>query len=80
MSLRKKDELMAVLNGVVVDLATPLNISRWWNLGFILFICLIMQILRGLFLAIDYTSCVDLAFDNMIHTCVDINIGWILRG
>lgn len=50
-----------------------------WNFGSILGLCLIIQILRGLFLAIHYIPNTDIAFQRVIHICRDVNIGWIIR-
>lgn len=42
-------------------------------------ICLIIQIITGLFLAIHYSGHVTLSFDNLTYICRDINNGWLLR-
>lgn len=63
----------------LTDLPTPSNISLWWNFGSILGLCLIVQILSGLFLAIHYTPDTQLAFNRIIHICRDVNYGWLLR-
>lgn len=41
--------------------------------------CLIIQILTGIFLAMHYTTHVDLAFASVEHIMRDVNFGWLLR-
>lgn len=77
--IRKAHPLFKIANGALVDLPAPSNISAWWNFGSLLGICLGIQILTGLFLAIHYTARVDLAFSRVAHICRDVNYGWLLR-
>nr|BAM78420.1 cytochrome b [Tetraodon fluviatilis] len=78
-SLRKTHPLMKIANDMVVDLPTPSNISAWWNFGSLLGLCLIAQILTGLFLAMHYTSDIATAFSSVAHICRDVNYGWLIR-
>ena len=41
--------------------------------------CLIIQILTGIFLAMHYTPHIDLAFASVEHIMRDVNYGWLLR-
>nr|AIY51567.1 cytochrome b [Xenophysogobio nudicorpa] len=78
-SLRKTHPLMKIANDALVDLPTPSNISAWWNFGSLLGLCLIAQILTGLFLAMHYTSDISTAFSSVTHICRDVNYGWLIR-
>nr|YP_009745460.1 cytochrome b [Epophthalmia elegans]QIH29906.1 cytochrome b [Epophthalmia elegans] len=78
-ALRNQHPLFKIANNSLVDLPTPSNISMWWNFGSLLGLCLIIQILTGLFLAMHYTANVDMAFLSVNHICRDVNYGWILR-
>nr|BAO85015.1 cytochrome b [Rhodeus sinensis] len=78
-SLRKTHPLMKIANDALVDLPTPSNISVWWNFGSLLGLCLISQILTGLFLAMHYTSDISTAFSSVNHICRDVNYGWLIR-
>nr|ALA09990.1 cytochrome b [Tanichthys albonubes] len=71
--------LMKIANDALVDLPTPPNISAWWNFGSLLGLCLITQILTGLFLAMHYTSDISTAFSSVAHICRDVNYGWLIR-
>nr|BAS04659.1 cytochrome b [Cobitis takatsuensis] len=78
-SLRKTHPLFKIANDALVDLPTPSNISVWWNFGSLLGLCLITQILTGLFLAMHYTSDISTAFSSVAHICRDVNYGWLIR-
>nr|AKR75566.1 cytochrome b [Microphysogobio chenhsienensis] len=78
-SLRKIHPLMKIANDALVDLPTPSNISVGWNFGSLLGLCLITQILTGLFLAMHYTSKISTAFSSVAHICRDVNYGWLIR-
>nr|UZC53574.1 cytochrome b [Artemia sinica]UZC53587.1 cytochrome b [Artemia sinica] len=79
LSLRKTQPTLKIINSALVDLPVPANISIWWNFGSLLGLCLIVQIITGLFLAMHYTASVDLAFSSVAHICRDVNYGWLLR-
>nr|YP_009995400.1 cytochrome b [Ochthebius himalayae]QNP09816.1 cytochrome b [Ochthebius himalayae] len=68
-----------ILNNSLIDLPSPSNISSWWNFGSLLGLCLMIQIITGLFLAMHYTANIDMAFNSVIHICRDVNWGWMLR-
>ena len=77
--IRKEHPLFKIANGALVDLPAPSNITAWWNFGSLLGLCLGIQIVTGLFLAIHYTANIDLAFSSVAHICRDVNYGWLLR-
>nr|AIG93772.1 cytochrome b [Monodelphis americana]AIG93774.1 cytochrome b [Monodelphis americana] len=78
-NLRKTHPLMKIINHSFIDLPAPSNISAWWNFGSLLGICLVIQILTGLFLAMHYTSDTLTAFSSVAHICRDVNYGWLIR-
>lgn len=77
--IRTSHPLFKIANNALIDLPAPINISAWWNFGSLLGLCLIIQILTGLFLAIHYTADIRLAFNRVNHICRDVNYGWLLR-
>uniref|UniRef100_A0A342TDR9 Cytochrome b n=2 Tax=Microtus TaxID=10053 RepID=A0A342TDR9_9RODE len=77
--IRKKHPLIKIINHSFIDLPAPSNISSWWNFGSLLGLCLIAQILTGLFLAMHYTSDTATAFSSVAHICRDVNYGWLIR-
>nr|YP_009919024.1 cytochrome b [Norellisoma spinimanum]QMP96617.1 cytochrome b [Norellisoma spinimanum] len=77
--LRIKHPILMITNNALVDLPAPINISSWWNFGSLLGLCLIMQIVTGLFLAMHYAADINMAFNSVNHICRDVNYGWLLR-
>ena len=74
-----KQPLLAAVNDHLIDYPTPANLSYWWGFGSTAGICLIVQILTGIFLAMHYTPHIDLAFLSVEHIMRDVEGGWFLR-
>lgn len=66
-------------NSYVVDAPTPSNLNYLWNFGSLLSICLIIQIVTGVFLAMHYNPSVSEAFNSIEHIMRDVNYGWLIR-
>lgn len=77
--IRKTHPILKIINGSLIDLPTPSNISTWWNFGSLLRLCLIIQILTGLFLTMYYTANIELAFYRVNYICRNVNYGWLIR-
>nr|YP_010170679.1 cytochrome b [Pyrops candelaria]QRZ60686.1 cytochrome b [Pyrops candelaria] len=67
------------INSFLIDLPSPSNISLWWNFGSLLGMCLIIQIMSGLFLAMHYSPTIKQAFSSIIHITREVNYGWMIR-
>nr|ASU92775.1 cytochrome b [Proechimys echinothrix] len=78
-NMRKSHPLIKIINHSFIDLPAPSNISAWWNFGSLLGVCLILQIITGLFLAMHYTADTTTAFSSVTHICRDVNYGWLIR-
>jgi len=76
---RKNHPLARIVKKSLIDLPSPRNLSIWWNFGSLLGLCLVIQLLTGLFLSMHYTADVNLAFSSVAHICRDVNYGWLLR-
>ena len=79
MRLLKTHPILGLLNSYMVDSPQPSNISYMWNFGSLLGVCLIIQIVTGVTLAMHYTPSVDLAFISVEHIMRDVNYGWLIR-
>lgn len=79
MRLLKTHPVLGLVNSYLVDSPQPANISYMWNFGSLLGVCLVVQILTGVFLAMHYTPSVDLAFVSVEHIIRDVNYGWLIR-
>nr|ANW48039.1 cytochrome b [Luehdorfia chinensis] len=77
--IRKTHPLLKIMNNSLIDLPTPSNISSWWNFGSLLALCLITQIITGLFLTMYYTANIELAFYSVNYICRNVNYGWLIR-
>jgi ubiquinol-cytochrome c reductase cytochrome b subunit len=75
----KKQPIVQIVNDHLIDYPTPSNISLFWNYGFLAGMCLGIQIITGILLAMHYTPHVDLAFLSVEHIMRDVNGGWLLR-
>nr|AXS64890.1 cytochrome b [Tenebrionoidea sp. 14 KM-2017] len=77
--MRKMSPPLKIFNDALIDLPTPSNISTLWNFGSLLGMCLGIQIITGLFLAMHYCPNVEIAFNSVTHICRDVNYGWLIR-
>nr|ADY86054.1 cytochrome b [Corcyra cephalonica] len=77
--IRKTHPILKIMNNVLIDLPTPSNISSWWNFGSLLGLCLIIQIITGLFLTMYYSANIELAFYSVNYICRNVNYGWLIR-
>jgi ubiquinol-cytochrome c reductase cytochrome b subunit len=64
---------------MLIDLPSPSNISYLWNFGSLLGLCLGVQIITGIFLAMHYSADVSIAFSSVTHILEDVNYGFILK-
>ncbi|NBX52778.1 MAG: cytochrome b/b6 [Proteobacteria bacterium] len=71
--------IIATIENTLKKHPYPKNLSYWWNFGSIAGICLVIQILSGLFLAMHYVPNTKHAFDSVEHIMRDVNYGWLIR-
>ena len=58
---------------------TPRNLSYMWNFGSLAGIALVIMIVTGIMLAMQYTAHVDHAFDSVERIMREVNYGWLVR-
>ncbi|WP_323014446.1 cytochrome b [Devosia sp.] len=63
----------------LMDFPTPKNLNYWWTFGAILVMCLGVQIVTGVILAMHYTPHIDMAFDSVEHIRRDVNGGRMIQ-
>jgi len=63
----------------LMDFPTPKNLNYWWTFGAILVMCLAVQIVTGIVLAMHYTPNIALAFDSVEHIRRNVNGGRIIQ-
>lgn len=71
--------LLSLVQNHLISYPTPSNLTGNWNWGVLAGLCLVLQILTGIFLAMHYTPNVDLAFFSVQHLMRDVPNGWLLR-
>jgi len=79
MRILKSHSLLKLVNWYVIDASQPSNISYLWNFGSLLAVCLIVQIITGVTLAMHYSPNVLEAFNSIEHIMRDVNNGWLIR-
>ena len=79
MKLLKSHSLLSLANSYVIDSPQPSNLNYAWNFGSLLALCLVIQIVTGVTLAMHYTPNIDLAFISVEHIMRDVNYGWMIR-
>ena len=77
--LKKNHPIFTLVSSSLIDLPTPARIRRIWNLGSLLGLCLSIQLMTGVFLAMHYNRRVELAFSSVSHIVRDTNMGWLFR-
>jgi ubiquinol-cytochrome c reductase cytochrome b subunit len=80
MSLNRwnKHSLLSFVDSHIINYPTPINLNYMWSFGSTAGICLGIQILTGIFLAMHYSSNVDYAFSSVEHIMSDVNNGWLI--
>lgn len=75
----KHNSLLKLVNSYLIDAPQPTNISYNWNFGSLLLLCLVIQIITGITLAMHYNPSVAEAFNSVEHIMRDVNNGWLVR-
>ncbi|GAB3447655.1 cytochrome b [Insolitispirillum peregrinum] len=71
--------IFTMMKHSAIDYPTPKNLNYWWNFGSLAGLMLVIMILTGLFLAMNYVPHTSMAFDSVERIMRDVNYGWLLR-
>ena len=74
-----KDSILAFISSHIIDYPTPINLNYLWSFGSAAGLCLVIQIISGILLAMHYTPHIDYAFNSVEHIMRDVNNGWLIR-
>ncbi len=77
--LDKRLPIIRFANDTAINFPTPKNLNYWYVFGGILAICLAVQIVTGVILAMHYEASVDGAFASVERIMRDVPFGWLLR-
>ena len=61
------------------DYPVPKNLNYMWNFGVLAGLALVIMIVTGIVLAMNYTAHVDHAFSSVERIMRDVNHGWLIR-
>ncbi len=75
----KRLPVFTFINHNLRDYPTPKNLNYFWNFGSLAGITLVIMIITGILLAMQYTADTELAFDSVERIMRDVNNGWLLR-
>lgn len=75
----KKNYLVSMVNGFLLDLARPRNLLWFWNFGFISGISIVIQVLRGFLLSLYYNDSVVYAFHSVCYLILEVENGFEFR-
>nr|AIW06140.1 cytochrome b [Vespidae sp. MT-2014] len=78
-SLIMNNLIIKIIYESLVKLPTPININMWWNMGSLLGLCLMIQLITGIFLSMHYIPSINDAFDSVMIIMQDMNYGWFIR-
>lgn len=79
MRLKNRFPLFAAVYSSAVSYPAPVNLTYLWNFGIYALVCLGIQIVTGIALAMHYCPNVDLAFLSVEHIMRDVQYGWLIR-
>lgn len=74
-----KNSILAFIDSHIINYPTPLNLNYLWSFGSAAGLCLVIQMISGILLAMHYTPHIDLAFSSVEHIMRDVNNGWLIR-
>jgi quinol-cytochrome oxidoreductase complex cytochrome b subunit len=66
-------------NHDLMEFPTPKNLNYWWTFGGILAVCLAVQIVTGIVLAMHYVASTQDAFASVERIMRDVDYGWLIR-
>ena len=71
--------ILRMAHDTALTYPTPKNLNYWWTFGGILAMCLVIQIITGIVLAMHYIPSTGQAFASVEHIMRDVNYGWLIR-
>ena len=74
-----KDYLIGFIDSHMIHYPSPISLTYAWSFGSLAGLCLVIQMISGIFLAMHYTPHLGLAFTSAEHIMRDVNNGWLIR-
>lgn len=74
-----KNYFIAIIDSHVIHYPTPITLTYAWSFGSLAGICLVIQFVSGILLAMHYTPNINLAFSSIEYIMRDVRNGWLIR-
>ena len=74
-----KHFIITFISSHIIIYPTPINLNYFWSFGSLAGLCLVIQMVSGIFLAMHYIPHVNFAFDSIEHIMRNVNYGWLIR-
>jgi ubiquinol-cytochrome c reductase cytochrome b/c1 subunit len=71
--------IFSMMQHSAIEYPTPKNLNYWWNFGSLAGFMLVVMLVTGIFLVMNYSSHTSLAFDSVERIMRDVNYGWLIR-
>jgi ubiquinol-cytochrome c reductase cytochrome b subunit len=71
--------LYSLIASHIVYYPSPISLTCAWSFGSLAGVCLVIQIISGLFLSMYYTADINLAFSSIEFIMRDVKNGWLIR-
>jgi len=65
--------LVKTFTDFLIFYPSPVNLNYLWNFGSLAGLCLVIQIVTGIFLAMHYVPNLNMAFKSVEHIMRDVN-------
>lgn len=79
MRIIKNNIIINKINNYIYDSYMSINLSYWYNFGSILGIILIIQIITGLLLSMNYIATIELAYESVQYIKREVRYGNIIQ-
>ncbi|MGE0596729.1 MAG: cytochrome bc complex cytochrome b subunit [Hyphomonadaceae bacterium] len=77
--LDKRLPIVRLAHDSFVAYPTPRNLNYWWTFGAMLSLCLVVQIVTGIVLAMHYVPHIDMAMESVQRFKRDVSFGWLIQ-
>ena len=74
-----KNYIFAFIDSHLFHYPTPISLTYAWSFGSLAGICLVIQIISGVFLSMFYVPHIDYAFSSVEYIMRDVKNGWLIR-
>jgi ubiquinol-cytochrome c reductase cytochrome b subunit len=74
-----KNYIISIIDNHIIHYPSSIALTYAWSFGSLAGICLVIQIISGIFLSMHYTPNIDLAFSSIEFIMRDVKNGWLIR-